>query len=97
MDKADAGRSLEEMETLANGIVQKIELRSDIALIAVVGEGLLRRTGVAARVFSAVSRAGINIEMISTGASEVAAYFIVGGDRAAEAVNALHDEFFGRR
>ncbi|MHB8093781.1 MAG: aspartate kinase [Candidatus Aminicenantales bacterium] len=97
VDKADAARSLEEMKTLANGIVQKIELKDDIALIAVVGEGLLRRTGVAARVFSAVSRAGINIEMISTGASEVAAYFIVGKNRAAEAVNALHEEFFGKR
>jgi aspartate kinase len=95
VDKEDAGRSLEEIRGMSNGIIQRAELKKDIALIAVVGEGLLRRPGIAARIFSAVSGKGINVEMISTGASEVAAYFIIGKDHTAEAVNAVHDEFFG--
>jgi len=96
VDKEDAVRSLEEIQGMSNGIIQRAELRNDIALVAVVGEGLLRKPGVAARVLCAVSGKGINVEMISIGASEVAAYFIIGKDRAAEAVNAVHHEFFGR-
>ncbi len=95
VDKADAARGHEEIRTMTNGIVQRIEIKDDIALIAVVGEGLLRKLGIAARIFSSVSRAGINVEMISTGASEVAAYFIVGRNHAAEAVAAIHEDFFG--
>ena len=68
-----------------------------IVLIAVVGDGLLRRKGVAARIFSSVSTAGVNVEMISTGASEAAAYFIVRDADADRAVEALHREFFERR
>ena len=95
VDKEDAVRSLKEIQGMSNGIIQRAELKTNITLVAVVGEGLLRRPGVAARIFSAVSGMGINVEMISIGASEVAAYFIIEKDRAAEAVNAVHHEFFG--
>ena len=65
-----------------------------MALIAAVGEGFLARKGLAARIFSAVSRADINVEMISTGASEVAAYFIVDRKDTEKTLLALHKEFF---
>ena len=94
VDKADAAKGLEQIRTMTNGIVQRVDLKDDITLIAAVGEGLLRKAGIAARMFSSVSKAGINIEMISTGASEVAAYFIVGRKDAAAAVAAIHDAFF---
>ena len=42
-----------------------------LALIAVVGHGMSYATGVAARIFSAVSSAGINIRMIDQGSSEI--------------------------
>jgi aspartate kinase len=97
VDEADAGRSLERIRAITNGIVQRVDLRDDIALVAVVGEGLLETPGVVARVLAAVSRAGINVEMMSTGASEVAAYIIVRRDRAAEAVRSIHRAFFEKR
>ena len=64
--------------------------------VAVVGEGILSTNGVAARVFSAVSAEGINVEMISAGASEVAYYFIVRQEEVLRAVRAIHREFFER-
>jgi aspartate kinase/aspartokinase/homoserine dehydrogenase 1 len=76
------------------GAVEEISLRDDVSLIAVVGEGLLVRPGVAARVLSAVSRRRINVELICAGASGVAAYFIVDRADRAPAVNAIHEEFF---
>lgn len=94
--REESGRSLEALGYLKEGTVETIDLLDDIALIAVVGEGILSTNGVAARVFSAVSAEGINVEMISAGASEVAYYFIVRQEEVLRAVRAIHREFFER-
>jgi aspartate kinase len=94
IDKRDSRRSYELIKKLAGGVIERVDLVDDIALIAVVGEGLLNRKGVAARVFSAVAEEGVNVEMISSGASEVAYYFIVKEDHLKKAINAIHKEFF---
>ncbi|MFQ5721380.1 MAG: aspartate kinase [Candidatus Aminicenantales bacterium] len=94
LDMKDSRRSYESIKKLVGGIIEKIDLEDNIALIAVIGEGLLERRGVAARIFSAVAEASVNIEMISSGASEVASYFIVQEKDVRKAVNAIHREFF---
>ncbi|MBQ4045471.1 MAG: aspartate kinase [Lachnospiraceae bacterium] len=47
-----------------------IELETDLALIAVVGRGMKKSYGTAARVFAALAHAGINVRMIDQGSSE---------------------------
>lgn len=42
-----------------------------LALLAVVGRGMIATTGISAKVFTALSRAGVNVRMISQGASEL--------------------------
>ena len=65
-----------------------------IALIAVVGLGMVYRKGVAARLFSALADADVNIRMIDQGSSEI--NIIVGVDESdyEKAVRALYDAFF---
>lgn len=65
-----------------------------IALIAVVGIGMVYKKGVAAKVFSALAEADVNIRMIDQGSSEI--NIIVGIDEAdyEKAVNALYEAFF---
>ncbi|MBR0521509.1 MAG: ACT domain-containing protein, partial [Spirochaetales bacterium] len=65
-----------------------------IALIAVVGIGMVYRKGVAAKVFSALANADVNIRMIDQGSSEI--NIIVGVDESdyENAVNALYYSFF---
>ncbi len=65
-----------------------------IALIAVVGVGMVYRRGVAAKVFTALAQADVNIRMIDQGSSEI--NIIVGIDEAdyEKAVNALYNAFF---
>ncbi len=67
---------------------------SGIALIAVVGIGMVYKKGVAAKVFSALAKADVNIRMIDQGSSEI--NIIVGIDEAdyEKAVNSLYDAFF---
>ena len=74
--------------------VENILYKADISLIAAVGDGLLKRHSVAARIFSAVSRQGINVEMISAGASNVTIYFLVRTADRQKALKAIHEEFF---
>ncbi|MBU0712817.1 aspartate kinase [bacterium] len=74
--------------------VKTIITEDDLSVIAAVGEGLLEKHGIAVRMFGAVSRRGINMEIISVGASQVAAYFIVRRNDRDEAVKAIHAEFF---
>lgn len=90
----ESHRSLEAIQKLAGGVIEKVDLANDVALIAVVGEGLLERKGIAARVFQAVADEDINVEMISSGASEVASYFLVNKADVERAINAIHKEFF---
>jgi aspartate kinase len=68
--------------------------RTRVALVSIVGEGLHQSRGIAARCFTAVSNADVNIEMISFGASDAAMYFLVDEDSLDTTIQALHDTFF---
>lgn len=59
-----------------------------IARVTVVGIGMKTESGIAARMFRILADRGINIQMIST--SPIRISCVVAGDKAVEAVNALH-------
>ena len=70
--KAIGGREREILSEIARATnPDKIEIERNLALIAVVGRGMIKTTGTASRVFSAVASAGINIRMIDQGSSEL--------------------------
>ena len=73
---------------------RKLVRVQDVALVGIVGEGILRRKGIAARCFTAVADRNVNIEMSSFGPSEVALYFIVRQKDLQKAVQAIHTTFF---
>jgi aspartate kinase len=73
---------------------RRLEKVQDVALVGIVGEGLLRRKGIAGRCFTAVAKRSVNIEMISFGPSEVALYFIVRNKDLQKALEAIHSTFF---
>jgi aspartokinase len=67
--------------------------RISVAAFAAVGEGMRRTPGIAARVFSAVAGAKINIEAIAQGSSEANISFLVEDRDACRAVAAVHRLF----
>ena len=73
--------------------ISEIIVEDDISIIAAVGHGIMEKVGLAGRIFTAVSLKGINIEIISVGASPVAAYFIVKRADRAATIKAIHDEY----
>lgn len=65
-----------------------------IALVAVVGEGLLHKIGVLAQAAAALSKAGVNIKMCNQGSSEISMIFGIDASDETKAVNTLYQEFF---
>jgi len=96
IDRNDSRESWRCLNSLEGGVIEKIEEMKNIALVAVVGEGILKKEGIAARVFSAVATEGVNIEMMSGGASDVAYYFIIKEEYLEKVITAIHSEFFGK-
>src|SRR6266704_4368210 len=82
---------------LPAGFVERLEVLPHASLISFVGEGIGYAHGVAARVFRAVAERGINVQLISAGASMVAYAFTVDSKDLEGAVQAVHGEFFGPR
>jgi aspartate kinase len=74
----------------------EVQVKKGRALICVVGEGLAHYSGLAGKVFSALGKEKINVEMISQGASKINLSFVVKTEQADPGVRRLHREFFGR-
>ncbi len=70
-----------------------IEITDGLSLIAVVGRGMVKAKGTAARVFNAVSGAGVNIRMIDQGSSERNIILSVDEDSFEQAMSAIFEEF----
>lgn len=73
---------------------RRLEKIEDMSLISIVGEGIVKRKGIAARCFTAVAGCNVNVEMISFGPSRVALYFLVRNRDLKSAVSAIHSTFF---
>ncbi|MBU1089285.1 aspartate kinase [Patescibacteria group bacterium] len=74
--------------------VAKISIHSKKAIVCLVGMGIYKRRGVAGEIFATLGRAGISIDQISQGASEINITFVVDEKDADRAVSILHKKFF---
>jgi aspartate kinase len=89
-DLAQAKQVVDKVADKLNAVAVLIE--EDVAKVSIVGAGMLGNPGIASRMFGALSRAGVNIDIIST--SEICISCLVKGDKLKEAVNSIHEEFF---
>lgn len=89
-DLAEAKKIVDKVADQLNAIAVLIE--EDVAKVSIVGAGMFGSPGIAARMFGALSKASINIEVIST--SEISISCLIKNSQVKEAVNAIHAEFF---
>ena len=83
-------RVVEGLQDLADDVT----VERDIALIMLVGEGMQHAVGLTGRAGTALGNAGVNLEMINQGSSEVSMMFGVKAEEMQPAVQALYAEFF---
>jgi len=83
---------VKEQKTVQN-VVKAVTVIDKVALVNISGAGMVGTIGVAARVFSALADADVNIIMISQGSSEANLSVVVNDDHLKQAVKALKQEF----
>ena len=85
-------------EKLINSITRNVRADSvavedGLALLCVVGRGMVKAKGTAARVFNSISNAGVNIRMIDQGSSEISIIVGIEEHDFELALNAIYREF----
>ncbi|GFH42966.1 aspartokinase [Lactococcus hodotermopsidis] len=74
----------------------ELYFEKNLSIMMIVGEDMKEHIGVTARAAHALAQAGVNIEMLSQGSSEVSIMFIVKSDQESAAITALYEEFFAK-
>lgn len=97
-DHLDAAYEIVAEHHLA-GVVE-VSRNAEVAIVAVVGDGVLEASDVgsaiASRALSAAIASGVRVCLAAAGASEVAAYMLVHQEDRKLALQAVHEEFFGQ-
>ncbi len=91
LPRAQLGKAQELLLPLCRKFGMGLYSKTSVAKISVVGTGMRYQHGVAARVFEALGRKGINIEFIST--SEIRISVLVEEGDVKRALEVLHEEF----
>jgi aspartokinase/homoserine dehydrogenase 1 len=74
--------------------IQRVEIRRNCSIIAVVGDGMAGSPGIASRFFGTLGNAGINIRAIAQGSSERNISAVIDADSATRALRAAHAGFY---
>jgi len=77
--------------------LMELDIKREQAILAVVGEGMKGRPGVAGKVFESLGRQNINISAIAQGASERNISCVIDSSDQIRALNAIHQGFFETR
>jgi len=77
---------------LAHGYVKPVQVNDSVGLLAIVGEGMQGKPGLAGRIFTAISREQVNIIAIAQGSSELTIAIVVRREGLEKAVRAVHHE-----
>ena len=94
IEKAEAAIREEFEKEIANGQVNKIELDSNVSVVAIVGENMKHTTGIAGKLFSTIGKSGVNVIAIAQGASELNISWVVKNDELRKTLNTVHESFF---
>ncbi len=77
--------------------LMRVDRKTEQAILAVVGEGMKGRPGVAGKVFDSLGRQNVNISAIAQGASERNISCVIDAADQVRALNAIHQAFFETR
>ena len=94
VNRSDLDRAVGALEVEHLGkMIKKLEVTSDVAIVALIGEGMRGTAGVASHVFGAVAEKQLNVMMITQGSSELNLALVVKDADAKTAVRAIHNAF----
>jgi len=91
-----AKRTVEEtfVVEMQRGEIQTVDLTDGCCIVAMVGNGMIERLGMAGKFFSALGKAGINVRAIAQGSSERNISAVIEQAEATRALRAVHSAFY---
>ncbi|MCS7004240.1 MAG: bifunctional aspartate kinase/homoserine dehydrogenase I [Cytophagales bacterium] len=93
-EEAENALQIEFSQELKQGLINKIVVEKDLAIIAVVGKGMKNTPGISGKIFSALGRNGINVLAIAQGGSEINVSLVINKANEKKALNVIHESFF---
>lgn len=94
LDSPDLPAAVELLEKHKPHAVTAVVPRDNLSIIALVGDKLIHSHGLAYRMVGAVAEKGIDLKIVSVGASDSAVYCVVDRADREAAVKVIHDTFF---
>ncbi|WP_073152843.1 aspartate kinase [Seinonella peptonophila] len=92
LEESDGENAKRLLKSLQSKLaIKKVLYEDELAKVSVVGVGMMTRPGVAAKMFTTLSQAGIRIKMVST--SEIKISCLIDRAQTKEAVQLLHTAF----
>ena len=93
LHRSDLKKAKQTIEPMLANLGENVEMETTdgIGKLSVVGIGMRSHSGVAAQMFSALAKGGVNIQMIST--SEIKTAVIIEENGLEEAANIVHEAF----
>ncbi|TRX53992.1 bifunctional aspartate kinase/homoserine dehydrogenase I [Thalassomonas sp. M1454] len=85
-----------ELELL-NQLLEPIELQSHLSIVSLVGDGMHQQRGVAAKLFSSLAQARVNVIAIAQDSSERSISVVIEQRKCTDALKVCHQNFFSRR
>jgi aspartate kinase/aspartokinase/homoserine dehydrogenase 1 len=94
LDSPDLDRALSLLQKDTPHTITSIIPYDNLSIIALVGEDLIHSRGLAYKMIGAVAEEGIDLKIVSLGASDSAAYCVVDRNDRENAVKVIHKTFF---
>ena len=90
---ADALRAEFELE-LQTALLDPLAIETGMAIVSLVGDGMRRFKGMAAKFFASLAQARVNVVAIAQGSSERSISAVIDGRHCADAIKVCHENFF---
>lgn len=92
LDRCDLSRCKRAVSSISDPSIERIELKSDLSIVGIVGEGLFGRPGTTSSILNALVSRGIEVEILSAGSSDVSLFIAVKESDLSMAVSAVHED-----
>lgn len=93
IENRDVPNIIGELKMMKEESIEGIDIKSNVALICVVGDELLDRSGFSGDIFGAVKEVEASVVMISEGASDVSLNFVVPFENAIDVIKIIHSRY----
>ncbi len=93
VDNKSVEGAMDAAKSLSDSFPCTVSSKKDVSMLGIIGEGIQETSGIAGRLFSALGKEKINVELIAQGSSAINLSFVVKKADLDRALQTTHKEF----